>query len=116
MHGTGIVVPLDKALPNNEIESLIIRSEVEAIFYSTKYDGIMNEIKEKNNTNVKYFISMDLEKEENGVYSQAELIKKGKKLIEYGNRDFLDSKIDNEKMSIMLFTSGTSYAITKKHM
>ncbi len=32
--GTGVVVPLDKALPENEIESLIIRSEVEAIFYS----------------------------------------------------------------------------------
>ena len=30
--GTGIIVPLDKALPENEIESLIIRSEVEAIF------------------------------------------------------------------------------------
>ena len=32
--GTGVVVPLDKALPGNEIESLIVRSEVEAIFYS----------------------------------------------------------------------------------
>ena len=108
MHGTGIVVPLDKALPDNEIQSLIIRSEVEAIFYSTKYNGIMEEIKEKKNTNVKYFISMDLEKEENGVYSQRELTKKGKELIEYGNREFLDSKIDNEKMNIMLFTSGTT--------
>ena len=34
--GTGVVVPLDKALPNNEIESLIKRSGVEAIFYSNK--------------------------------------------------------------------------------
>ena len=45
--GTGVVVPLDKALPDNEIENLILRSEVEAIFYSSKYDKIMNEIKEK---------------------------------------------------------------------
>ena len=36
--GTGIVVPLDKALPENELESLIRRSEVEAIFYSKKYE------------------------------------------------------------------------------
>ena len=35
--GTGIVVPLDKSLPDNEIESLILRSEVEAIFYTEKY-------------------------------------------------------------------------------
>lgn len=106
--GTGVVVPLDKALPDNEIESLIIRSEIEGIFYSSKYDTIMNEIKAKNNSNVKFFISMDLEKETNGIYSQSELLNKGKKLLESGNREFLDAKIDNEEMGIMLFTSGTT--------
>ena len=30
----GVVVPLDKALPDNELESLILRSQVEAIIYS----------------------------------------------------------------------------------
>ena len=106
--GTGVIVPLDKSLPDNEIESLIIRSEVEAIVYSKKYDEIMNQIKNDGNTKVKYFISMDLEKEENGIYSEHELIKQGKELLEAGNRDFLDAKIDAEKMSIMLFTSGTT--------
>lgn len=106
--GTGIVVPLDKSLPDNEIESLIIRSEVEAIFYSNKYDNIMNKIKEEGNTQLKYFISMDLEKEENGIKSQKELTQEGKKLLEDGNREFIDAKIDNEKMGIMLFTSGTT--------
>ena len=106
--GTGIVVPLDKALPNNEIESLIIRSEVEAIIYSNKYDEIMKEIKQKGNTKVKYFISLDIKKQKNGIYSVEELIEKGKKLIENGNREFLDAKIDKEAMGIMLFTSGTT--------
>jgi len=106
--GTGIVVPLDKALPDNEIENLMIRSEVEAIFYSKKYDEVMKKIKEKQTTKVKYFISMDLEKKENDIYSEKELIEQGKKLIEEGNREFLDAEIDNEKMSIMLFTSGTT--------
>ena len=106
--GVGVIVPLDKSLPNNEIESLIKRSEVEAIFYSKKYDEVMNKIKEQNETNLKYFISMDLEKEENGIKSQKELAEQGKALIDNGNRDFLDAKIDNEKMGIMLFTSGTT--------
>ena len=106
--GVGVIVPLDKSLPNNEIESLIKRSEVEAIFYSKKYDEVMNRIKEQNETNLKYFISMDLEKEENGIKSQKELAEQGKALIDNGNRDFLDAKIDNEKMGIMLFTSGTT--------
>ena len=68
----------------------------------------MNKIKEQNETNLKYFISMDLEKEENGIKSQKELAEQGKALIDNGNRDFLDAKIDNEKMGIMLFTSGTT--------
>ena len=106
--GTGIVVPLDKALPDNEIENLILRSEVEAIFYSNKYDNIMNEVRTKNNSKVKYFISMDLEKETDGVYSQKELIYKGKELLAKGNREFLDAKIHEEEMGIMLFTSGTT--------
>ena len=106
--GTGVIVPLDKALPDNEIESLIIRSEVEAIFYSKKYDEVMNRIREQKNTKLQYFISMDSDKEENGVKSQKELTEEGRKLLEEGNREFLDSKIDNEKMGIMLFTSGTT--------
>ena len=113
--GTGVVVPLDKSLPNNEIESLILRSQVEAIFYSNKYDKIMNELREKKNTNLQFFISMDLEENENGIYSQKMLIEKGKKLIEEGNRDFIESKINNEEMGIMLFTSGTT-AISKAVM
>ena len=106
--GVGIIVPLDKALPDNEIESLMIRSEIEAIVYSSKYDKIMNEIKDKKNTNVKFFISMDWDKKENDIYSQKELMEKGKELIESGNTEFLDAEIDNETMGIMLFTSGTT--------
>lgn len=107
-NGTGIVVPLDKALPNNEIESLIIRSEVEAILYTNKYNDIMEELKIKKNTNLKYFISMDLEESSNGVISFKKLIEKGKGQIEKEDRKFLDAKINPNEMGIMLFTSGTT--------
>ncbi len=106
--GTGTVVPLDKALPINEIESLIIRSEVEAIFYSSKYDEEMAKIQKQGNTKLKYFISMDLEKNDFNKYSQKEILAKGKELLEQGNREFLDSPINREEMNIMLFTSGTT--------
>ena len=106
--GVGVVVPLDKALPDNELENLVLRSQVEAIFYSKKYDGIMNTLREKKNTNLKYFISMDLEENTNGIYSQKILVEKGKKLIENGDNSFLEAKINPEEMGIMLFTSGTT--------
>lgn len=106
--GTGVVVPLDKALPSNEIESLIVRSEVEAIFYSKKYDECMAKIQKQGHTKLKYFISMDLEKNDFNKYSQKEITAKGKELLEQGNREFVEGKINSEEMSIMLFTSGTT--------
>ena len=106
--GTGIVVPIDKSLPANELEEVIERSEVEAIFYSQKYEEIIEKIKYSEKNKLKHLISMDLDSNIEGIYSQKELIEVGKKLVEEGNREFLDAKIDPEAMNIMLFTSGTT--------
>lgn len=106
--GTGVVVPLDKGLPENELESLIERSEIEAIFYSEKYEEVLKKIAAKPENKLKHLISMDLEKSNDGIFSQKELIEKGKKLLDEGNTEFLDCKIDPNVMAIMLFTSGTT--------
>ena len=106
--GVGCVVPLDKALPANELESLIIRSGVEAIFYSKKYDEVMQDIKTRKTTDLRYYISMDLEERANGVLSQKEFVEKGKELIKNGDRKFIEAKINSDVMQIMLFTSGTT--------
>ncbi len=106
--GTGVVVPLDRALPGNEIKSLIQRSEAEVVIYSKKYNEVMESLKQEETSKLKYFISMDLKKEENKILSLYELVDNGKKLIEDGDKRFLEAKIDAEKMSIMLFTSGTT--------
>ena len=106
--GVGIVVPLDKSLPDNELESLILRSQVEAIIYSSKYDTIMGTLRDKKNTNLKYFISMDLGENTQGIYSEKALIEKGKKLLNEGDSTYLNAEIDADKMGIMLFTSGTT--------
>ena len=106
--GTGIVVPLDKSLPQNELEKVIERSGVEAIFYSEKYTDSLKTIVGRGIGKLKTLISMDLKHHTEGIYSQNELISEGKNLVENGNRSFIDATIDNEKMSIMLFTSGTT--------
>ena len=106
--GTGIVVPLDRSLPEKELESLIERSEVEAIFYTKRYEEYIKKIKGNGKNKLKYAISMDLKKSTDGIYSQEELIQQGEKLIKQDNRDFIDAKINPEEMNIMLFTSGTT--------
>ena len=106
--GTGVVVPLDKSLPENEIINLVERSGIEAIFYSSKYSEIMEKILAEKIGNLKFFISMDLEEKTDDFYSQKELVRIGKDLLKNGARSFLDSSIDDDKMAIMLFTSGTT--------
>lgn len=108
--GTGIVVPLDKSLPENELRNLIERSGVEAIFYSQKYETILEDIKKEGVGQLKHLISMDLVQHRNGIYSERKLIETGKQLIKMGDRKFIEAEIDNEEMSIMLFTSGTTSA------
>lgn len=106
--GTGIVVPLDKSLPENELELLIERSDIEAIFYTKKYSEIIQNIRYSEKNKLKHLISMDNVEHSEGIYSQKELIQTGKKLIEGGNEEFLNTQINPKEMEIMLFTSGTT--------
>ncbi len=108
--GTGTVVPLDKALPENELDSLIRRSEVEAIFYSERYEPILKKLAQDGTTKLKHLICFDAKENKDGVYAFNELIQKGKRLIDDGDIAFTDAEIDPEAMTIMLFTSGTTSA------
>ncbi len=108
VNGTGIIVPLDRSLPEVEILNLVEASGAEAIFYSDKYNNVMEKVRKEKIGKIQFFISMDAEESNSEVYSQKELIHIGKELIKNGSRTFIDSQIDNEKMSIMLFTSGTT--------
>lgn len=105
--GAGIVVPLDKMLPENELESLIERSKVEAIIFDEKYEETIRKISLKNNNNLKVLINMD-KSENDDVFSLNELINKGKKSIQNGNLEYLNYKINENEMGILLFTSGTT--------
>ena len=78
--GTGLVVPMDRALPENEIRSMIERSDVEAIIYSKKYNEIMDRVKEDKISKIKCYISMESEVDSDKVLSMKELIEKGKVL------------------------------------
>ncbi len=110
VNGTGISVPLDKYLPQNEVEKLVERGKVEAIFYSPAYHQMMQDIS-KTNKRVKYYICMEKVEgpaADERFISLLELLEKGKALLENGDRSFIDAQIDRDKMSILLFTSGTT--------
>ena len=102
----GIVsVPLDKGLQLGELENSLIRSQVQAVVFDDKLKDIMLEIKENNKTNIKYFICTS--KAQDFLYFY-DLLLDGQKILENGNTEYVEHKIDSKKMSILLFTSGTT--------
>ncbi len=107
INGTGIVVPLDKQLPKQEIESCIKRARVSAIIYSEKLEETIEEIINRNDT-IQYCIGMDLQENGEKKYSLKKLIQIGKEEIEKGNKTFVNAEINEEAMSEILFTSGTT--------
>lgn len=104
--GAGIAVPLDRSLPENEVRDLIVISEADAIICSDKYIEGVKKIIGDEKCKLKLFINMD----DSGMdfLSFRETINKGQKLIENGNRDFLNAEIDEEGLGVLIFTSGTT--------
>ena len=105
-NGTGVIVPLDRELPPNEIRNLLQRSEVSAIVFSRKMAPIVKEAL-KGLTGIDYTINMSATNDEGGDLSLNKLIGEGKELLEAGSREFVDAIIDREAMCSLLFTSGT---------
>ncbi len=102
----GIVsIPLDKDLQIDELESSLMRSKADAIYFDEKYIEKIEEIKNRNNTNVKEYICMSKLAGYNDINTLKE---EGQKLLEEGNKEYISAKIDENAMNILLFTSGTT--------
>ncbi len=98
-------VPLDKDLQYDELENSLIRSKADCIFFDEKLTDKMDQIKKSKKTNLTEFICMsDIE----GYKSVNELLKLGADLLKSGKTDYINAKIDENIMNILLFTSGTT--------
>ena len=100
-----ISVPLDKDLQVDELENSLIRSKADAIYFDEKYIEKIEEIKNRNNTNVKEYICMSKLAGYDDIHTLKE---EGQKLLEEGNKEYISAKIDENAMNILLFTSGTT--------
>ena len=106
--GVGIAVPVDKELPNNEIENVIKRSHAAAVIYSKKKKDAIDKIKD-NLPMVKYFIEMNSDEGVQGRDVGIEhVIAEGKELTDAGNTEYMDVEIDPEEFKFLIFTSGTT--------
>ena len=105
--GVGVIVPLDKNLPQEELLGLIERSGASAIVYSDKVKKSIQPIFE-NPCSIEFFISMDSEEDTEEAFSMGNLIDRGRDLLKEGDRAYVDANIDPDQMATLLFTSGTT--------
>ena len=102
----GIVsVPLDKELQVDELESCLVRSKADVVVFDDKYIDNIEEIKRRGNTQIQEYICMT---KQEGYKNFWDLKKEGEKLLKQGQKEYTKVKIDEDKMAILLFTSGTT--------
>ncbi len=105
--GGMIVIPIDKALTNTEIFNLIHRSGADAVICDKKYVETLKKAKQDTETNIHTIICMDEIKDEE-VEEWKDILNEGISKLKAGDRKYDSVEIDNKKMSIILFTSGTT--------
>ena len=105
--GIGCIVPLDKELSAEELKNQIQRSKVSAVVFDSKHQDVFKSIKADGDTDLEVLVNFDADEESDGVYAWKQMKEEGKKLVEAGNLDYVNAEVDNEVMSILIFTSGT---------
>lgn len=100
-----VVVPLDKGLPLEELESCLVRSKSDVILFDNEHMEFIDLIQKNGKTNISLIISMDAQE---GYLDFGTFIDEGQSAVEEGDSSFADVQIDENKMSLILFTSGTT--------
>ena len=104
-----VFVPVDKELPANEIAYILSNSDADTLFFSKNYAEKINSIVDTLDK-VKRCIGLDLEEHagDGKTFSYKELMKEGYKLLQNGDRSFLEMKPKLEELKMLVYTSGTT--------
>lgn len=92
--GVGVIVPVDKEIPAEELANIARVSEASLIVYGAK--------------SAEKVKAVDACVARCGFAELGEWIRAGKRRIAAGDRAYLDAVIDPDVMSVLLFTSGTT--------
>ena len=92
--GVGVVVPVDKEIPAEEMANIARVCEASAVIFSSKVEAKVDAI--------------DASVERISFDELDALIPEGKLQIKQGNRAYLDAEIDPNVLASLIFTSGTT--------
>ena len=104
-----IICPLDRMLPENEIANLIRRSGAEIVACDKQFIEIFKKLKASSENDLKTIICFDeMEEADKDVEYWYDVRDEGFKLRFNGDDKYDKVEIDEDRMSVLLFTSGTT--------
>ncbi len=118
VNSVGVIVPLDKELSKEEIDTLLSISQCKAVFFTEKYEKYFQDYPQMLKVKMKVYgdrtdLSEELsceEPQEGESWSWESLIARGEKLRRDGDHRYEEAPLNPEEMRFLLFTSGTTEA------
>ena len=107
LKSTGVFVPIDKELTAKEIINVLKHSDSEVLFYAEKYEKWIEEIKAEV-PNIKFFIGLNRKEDSENILSYDKFKETGKELLKQGNTKYTKLKDDENKLKLLVYTSGTT--------
>ena len=101
--GGNVSVPMDKGFTAEELESAIIRSRIRVLFYGHKMESLVEEVKARGQIHVEKFVKIT---GDNNEFDQ--MVEAGKQKLAEGDNRYKQVVIDEHKLAVLLFTSGTT--------
>lgn len=105
INGVGVAVPLDKELPKSSLVKLLSAGNVNVLIFSEMFSSMIKDIKSEYDR-LETCICMDENKD--GYINLNELIEAGEMILIDGNEEYVNSRIDENALSVIVFTSGTT--------
>ena len=108
LNSNAVVVPIDKDLSNEETRYILDFAECSAVIYSKSVEEKINALTDSL-PNITHYICMDEPSVTDDMhYSMSELLKRGMKLLDGGDKRYLGLSHDVDDLKELLFTSGTT--------
>ncbi len=105
--GTGVIVPIDKELLFDDVNSILKTAEVKLIFCDKSFLKKLSENRDKLDNGIK-IVCFKQEEDNDFSLSFDNFRRNGRKLVKEGDTSFISAEIDPEAMCSLLFTSGTT--------
>lgn len=97
--GGNITVPMDCKLSADDLADQLIRCDCDALVYTTKFEGMVEEFKANKDIKFEHYFSCD---------DFDEFYKKGWELYDAGDTAFVDTEVKPEDLACIVYTSGTT--------